>query len=148
MEEIMNGLTRKAKAEQEENEDEEDGEEEDHPIQRQVKRKRKATKKQPSNSIWALEFYGRNSVGSCGQTRSGAFKILAENYLDLDSHSSYETIQALLEETQITPAADDFEILTPKTLLGDADACLESLIQSSQDYERRRTEKRMPIIWV
>ncbi|KAK2998854.1 hypothetical protein RJ639_023825 [Escallonia herrerae] len=112
-------LTGKRKQNKKENEQGEGRKEEEDPIQRQVKRRRKVTKKQPGKHI------------------------LVENYLDLDSHSSFETIQELLEETQITPA-DDFEILTPKTLLRDADACLENLIRSSQDYERRRTDKRMP----
>ncbi|XP_043704134.1 AAA-ATPase ASD, mitochondrial-like [Telopea speciosissima] len=60
------------------------------------------------------------------------FKVLAKNYLDLDSHPLFETIHGLLDETQITPA-DVAENLMPKSLVGNAKMdCLEALIRALQ----------------
>ncbi|KAK9116946.1 hypothetical protein Sjap_015893 [Stephania japonica] len=57
------------------------------------------------------------------------FKVLAKNYLRLDSHNLFETIEQLLRETQMTPA-DVAENLTPKTASRDVEACLENLIEA------------------
>ncbi|KAF5190138.1 Aaa-atpase [Thalictrum thalictroides] len=63
----------------------------------------------------------------------GAFKVLAKNYLDLESHHLFETIKHLLEETQMTPA-DVAENLMPKTINGNfAELCLENLIQALEN---------------
>ncbi|KAJ4974173.1 hypothetical protein NE237_007347 [Protea cynaroides] len=43
------------------------------------------------------------------------FKVLAKNYLDLESHPLFNTIHGLMDETQITPA-DVAENLMPKSL--------------------------------
>ncbi|KAF6173548.1 hypothetical protein GIB67_042678 [Kingdonia uniflora] len=56
------------------------------------------------------------------------FKVLAKNYLDIDSHVLFETMRTLFKETQITPA-DIAENLMPKTFNGDAETSLKSLIQ-------------------
>ncbi|XP_042496496.1 AAA-ATPase ASD, mitochondrial-like isoform X2 [Macadamia integrifolia] len=60
------------------------------------------------------------------------FKVLAKNYLDLDSHPLFETIHGLIDETQITPA-DVAENLMPKSFGGNAKVdCLEALIRALQ----------------
>ncbi|KAG5527393.1 hypothetical protein RHGRI_028318 [Rhododendron griersonianum] len=58
-----------------------------------------------------------------------AFKVLARNYLDLESHHQYETIGKLLEETKMS-LADVAENLMPKFGDEDADACLANLIKA------------------
>lgn len=60
------------------------------------------------------------------------FKVLAQNYLNLDSHPLFGRIQQLIEETEITPA-DVAENLMPKASLATAEnvaACLDNLICS------------------
>ena len=57
-----------------------------------------------------------------------AFKVLAMNYLDLDSHELFETIAHLLGETNMTPA-DVAENLMPKSVIQDAESCLKNLIE-------------------
>ena len=56
-----------------------------------------------------------------------AFKVLAKNYLDLDSHHLFASIRRLMEETNMTPA-DVAEYLMPKTITDDPGTCLENLI--------------------
>ncbi|KAJ6694076.1 hypothetical protein OIU85_004828 [Salix viminalis] len=56
-----------------------------------------------------------------------AFKVLAKNYLLLETHHLYARIQELLGETKMTPA-EVAEHLMPKTLPGDDKVCLEGLI--------------------
>ncbi|CAO2816238.1 unnamed protein product [Amaranthus hypochondriacus] len=58
-----------------------------------------------------------------------AFKVLANNYLDVTSHPLFETIKGLLEETKVTPA-DVAENLMPKSLELDVDVCLENLVKA------------------
>ncbi|XP_068303395.1 AAA-ATPase ASD, mitochondrial-like [Pyrus communis] len=58
-----------------------------------------------------------------------AFKVLARNYLDLDSHELFETIARLLGETNMTPA-DVAENLMPKSVIQDAESCLKNLIEA------------------
>ncbi|KAF6146173.1 hypothetical protein GIB67_005821 [Kingdonia uniflora] len=57
------------------------------------------------------------------------FKVLAKNYLDIDFHILFETIEHLLLKTQITPA-DIAENLMPKTSNRDAETSLKNLIQA------------------
>ncbi|XP_043704598.1 AAA-ATPase ASD, mitochondrial-like [Telopea speciosissima] len=60
------------------------------------------------------------------------FKVLAKNYLDLDSHPLFETIHGLMGETQITPA-DVAENLMPKSLGENSKVdCLEALVSALQ----------------
>ncbi|KAJ7970934.1 AAA-ATPase [Quillaja saponaria] len=56
-----------------------------------------------------------------------AFKVLAKNFLDIDSHDFFGTIDKLMEETNITPA-DVSEYLMLKTT-ENVTSCLERLIQ-------------------
>ncbi|KAK9077838.1 hypothetical protein SSX86_006176 [Deinandra increscens subsp. villosa] len=60
------------------------------------------------------------------------FKVLAKNYLDLESHELFETIGQMLGETKITPA-DVAESLMPKSDEENADICLNKLIKSLED---------------
>jgi chaperone BCS1 len=60
-----------------------------------------------------------------------AFKMLAKNYLNIESHNLFGTICELLKEINITPA-DVAEHLMPKTASGDAEIYLKSLIQALQ----------------
>ncbi|XP_071733758.1 AAA-ATPase ASD, mitochondrial-like [Rutidosis leptorrhynchoides] len=61
-----------------------------------------------------------------------AFKVLACNYLDIESHELFGTIGRLLEETKMTPA-DVAENLMPKSVEEDADVCLKNLIKCLED---------------
>ncbi|KAK9116950.1 hypothetical protein Sjap_015897 [Stephania japonica] len=71
------------------------------------------------------------------------FKVLAKNYLDLDSHPLFETIQSLLQTTQMTPA-DVAENLTPKVVPWDVETCLNNLIEALKKVKeeaRLKTEE-------
>ncbi|KAK9116947.1 hypothetical protein Sjap_015894 [Stephania japonica] len=61
-----------------------------------------------------------------------AFKVLAKNYLGLESHHLFETIEQQLNEIEITPA-DVAESLTPKTAPRDVQACLRNLIEALEN---------------
>ncbi|XP_057983071.1 AAA-ATPase ASD, mitochondrial-like [Malania oleifera] len=80
-----------------------------------------------------------------------AFKILAKNYLDVDSHHLFGIVQRLLEETKVTPA-DVAENLMPKSAEEDATICLRNLIEAlekaneeaksiAEEEERMKAEK-------
>nr|XP_043606617.1 AAA-ATPase At3g28580-like [Erigeron canadensis] len=56
-----------------------------------------------------------------------AFKVLAKNYLYLESHELFDEIRVMLEETDMTPA-DVAENLMPKTSPGDPEMSLKNLI--------------------
>ncbi|KAM7267084.1 hypothetical protein ACFE04_009250 [Oxalis oulophora] len=58
-----------------------------------------------------------------------AFKVLAKNYLDIDTHKLYGKIEIMLGETKMTPA-DVAENLMYKSDDEDPGACLESLIEA------------------
>ncbi|KAG4958782.1 hypothetical protein AAZX31_13G051500 [Glycine max] len=72
-----------------------------------------------------------------------AFKVLAQNYLGLESHQLFPKIEKLLEETKMTPA-DVAENLMPKSLDEEVDTCLHNLIQalerSKVDLEKKKAE--------
>nr|GMD49583.1 AAA-ATPase At3g28580-like [Ipomoea batatas] len=57
-----------------------------------------------------------------------AFKVLAKNYLDIESHELFPEIRGLMGETKITPA-DIAENLMPKSSREKADTCLKRLIK-------------------
>ncbi|XP_071727442.1 AAA-ATPase ASD, mitochondrial-like [Rutidosis leptorrhynchoides] len=71
-----------------------------------------------------------------------AFKVLAKNYLGIESHKLFVTIGQLLRETNITPA-DVAENLMPKSPEESAEICLNKLITS---LERRKEKARMKAI--
>ncbi|CAL9086181.1 unnamed protein product [Musa textilis] len=58
-----------------------------------------------------------------------AFKVLANNYLGIDSHPLFDTIKGLMEEVKMTPA-DVAENLMIKSVKDDAGSRLEGLIQA------------------
>ncbi|GMY13554.1 aaa-atpase asd, mitochondrial [Fagus crenata] len=69
-----------------------------------------------------------------------AFKVLAKNYLDVDSHHLFATIGHMLEETKMTPA-DVAENLMPKSLYEDAEPCLEKLIEAIKTAKEEAIKK-------
>ncbi|KAG1347543.1 AAA-ATPase ASD, mitochondrial [Cocos nucifera] len=70
-----------------------------------------------------------------------AFKVLAKNYLDVDSHPLFGTIQDLMEEVKITPA-DVAENLMQKSVDEDAGSCLEKLIQAMNKAREEEASKQ------
>ncbi|WCJ20847.1 P-loop containing nucleoside triphosphate hydrolases superfamily protein [Euphorbia peplus] len=73
-----------------------------------------------------------------------AFQVLANNYLDVQSHELFSEIEKLLEETNITPA-DVAENLMPKSDEEDVEFCLKSLIaalkEAKADQEKKKAEE-------
>ncbi|KAI3707086.1 hypothetical protein L6452_25295 [Arctium lappa] len=70
------------------------------------------------------------------------FKVLARNYLDVESHELFPTIDRLLAETKITPA-DVAENLMPKSSEEDAGICLNNLIES---LEKAKEDARLKAV--
>nr|XP_043629388.1 AAA-ATPase At3g28580-like [Erigeron canadensis] len=70
------------------------------------------------------------------------FKVLAKNYLNLESHELFATISQLLEETKMTPA-DVAENLMRKTAEESVESCLSRLIKS---IENAKEEARLKVI--
>ncbi|KAF8010652.1 hypothetical protein BT93_J1336 [Corymbia citriodora subsp. variegata] len=74
-----------------------------------------------------------------------AFKVLARNYLGVESHPLFPTVRRLLEETKMTPA-DVAENLMPKLDDENEDACLEGLIEAlekaKQDARNKSEEEK------
>ncbi|XP_020231068.1 AAA-ATPase ASD, mitochondrial [Cajanus cajan] len=60
------------------------------------------------------------------------FKVLANNYLKLETHPLFDTIERLIGEVKITPA-DVAENLMPKSPLDDAHKCLSNLIEALEE---------------
>jgi len=81
-----------------------------------------------------------------------AFKELANNYLDVESHELYPKIEKLLGETNITPA-DVAENLMPKSDEEDEESCFKNLIEvleaakeedarkKAEEEEKKKTEE-------
>ena len=73
-----------------------------------------------------------------------AFKVLARNYLDVESHDLFPKIERLLGETDMTPA-DVAEYLMPKSDTEDADECLKNLVEAlektKEDAMRNKAEE-------
>ncbi|KAK0591042.1 hypothetical protein LWI29_034855 [Acer saccharum] len=66
-----------------------------------------------------------------------AFKVLAKNYLDIDSHELFAEIDSLLAETNMTPA-DVAENIIPKSREEEdniADSCLKNLIKALKEVK-------------
>ncbi|RDX68042.1 AAA-ATPase ASD, mitochondrial, partial [Mucuna pruriens] len=70
-----------------------------------------------------------------------AFKVLANNYLDVESHSLFPTIEKLLGETNMTPA-DVAETLMPKSVDEDVEACLQKLIKTLEKAKEEKASKK------
>ncbi|KAJ9672441.1 hypothetical protein PVL29_025879 [Vitis rotundifolia] len=71
-----------------------------------------------------------------------AFKVLARNYLNVESHHLFPKISELLREVDMTPA-DVAEHLTTKTLMKDAGIGLEGLISAIQRKKEARQKKKL-----
>ncbi|PON61076.1 Spastin [Parasponia andersonii] len=76
--------------------------------------------------------------------RFEAFKVLAKNYLDVESHDLFSKIERLLGETDMTPA-DVAENLMPKSDTEYKDECLQSLVEAlecaKKDAVRKKAEE-------
>ncbi|KAK1561928.1 hypothetical protein Q3G72_003259 [Acer saccharum] len=70
-----------------------------------------------------------------------AFKVLANNYLDIDSHKLYVKIESLLGETNMTPA-DVADNLMPKSDEEGVETCLNSLIEALMDAKKEGARKK------
>ncbi|KAI3505426.1 hypothetical protein L1887_27555 [Cichorium endivia] len=68
------------------------------------------------------------------------FKVLAKNYLDIESHELFPSISRLLEETNMTPA-DVAENLMPKSAEENAESCLKDLIKALENAKEEATLK-------
>ncbi|KAL6960691.1 hypothetical protein U1Q18_038455 [Sarracenia purpurea var. burkii] len=72
-----------------------------------------------------------------------AFKVLAKNYLNLESHCLFAKIREQLEEINMTPA-DVAENLMPKTVPVDVETCLLSLLgalEIAKEEARLKTDE-------
>lgn len=69
-----------------------------------------------------------------------AFKFLAKNYLEVESHELFEEIGGLLKEVSISPA-DVAENLMPKSDMDDADVSLKNLIQVLNGLKEQARKK-------
>lgn len=72
-----------------------------------------------------------------------AFKVLAKNYLELESHEMFGKIEELLGETKMTPA-DVAENLMPMSDEEDEEDCLKRLIEgleTAKEEARKKTEE-------
>ncbi|OIV90259.1 hypothetical protein TanjilG_11987 [Lupinus angustifolius] len=69
-----------------------------------------------------------------------AFKVLANNYLDIESHNLFPIIEKLLGETNMTPA-DVAENLMPKSFDEDSENCLNDLIKSLEEAKNKAEEE-------
>ncbi|XP_030481444.2 AAA-ATPase ASD, mitochondrial [Cannabis sativa] len=70
-----------------------------------------------------------------------AFKVLAKNYLDVESHDLFSTIERLLGETDMSPA-DVAENLMPKSDEDDADKCLKNLVDAIEIAKEEAVKKK------
>ncbi|CAF2007422.1 unnamed protein product [Brassica oleracea var. botrytis] len=74
-----------------------------------------------------------------GYCRFEAFKVLAKNYLEVETHELYGEIERLVEEIDMSPA-DVAENLMPKSDEEDAEVCLMRLVKSlEEERENLRT---------
>ncbi|CAA7051971.1 unnamed protein product [Microthlaspi erraticum] len=71
--------------------------------------------------------------------RFEAFKVLAKNYLEIDSHDLYGEIERKLGETDMSPA-DVAETLMPKSDEEDADICIKRLVKTLEE-EKEKAKK-------
>ncbi|XP_042002698.1 AAA-ATPase ASD, mitochondrial-like [Salvia splendens] len=64
------------------------------------------------------------------------FKVLAKNYIGVEWHELFPRIERLLGEVEMTPA-DVAENLMPRSLAGDAEECLESLVRALEAEQKK-----------
>ncbi|WMV58425.1 hypothetical protein MTR67_051810 [Solanum verrucosum] len=68
------------------------------------------------------------------------FKVLAKNYLRLDTHPIFESIEILMRETKIIPA-DVAENLMPSSPKEDAEKCLLKLVKALKQAKQLMIKK-------
>ncbi|WMV17472.1 hypothetical protein MTR67_010857 [Solanum verrucosum] len=68
--------------------------------------------------------------------RYEAFKVLAKNYLGIETHPLFQEIQRLLEEVDVSPC-DVAENLMPKNASGKPEICLENLLKVLKKAKRK-----------
>ncbi|MCE0482486.1 hypothetical protein HAX54_041283 [Datura stramonium] len=68
--------------------------------------------------------------------RYEAFKVLAKNYLGIETHPLFQEIQPLLEEVNMSPC-DVAESLILKNTSGGTEICLNNLIQSLKEAKEK-----------
>ncbi|CAE6071516.1 unnamed protein product [Arabidopsis arenosa] len=68
--------------------------------------------------------------------RFEAFKVLAKNYLEIESHDLYGEIKRLVEEVDMSPA-DVAENLMPKSEEEDVEICLKRLLMSLEEEKEK-----------
>ncbi|KAL3720191.1 hypothetical protein ACJRO7_005077 [Eucalyptus globulus] len=77
-----------------------------------------------------------------------SFKVLARNYLGIESHPLFTSVRQLLEGTEMTPA-DVAENLMPKSDDEDEEACLEGLIKAlekvKEDARKKSEEEKAAV---
>ncbi|XP_071712011.1 AAA-ATPase ASD, mitochondrial-like [Rutidosis leptorrhynchoides] len=71
-----------------------------------------------------------------------AFKVLAKNYLCVESNEMFDKIRVLLDEVEMTPA-DVAENLMPKTSPVDVEGCLKSLIDALEKTKEDEIKKKI-----
>ncbi|XP_074330681.1 AAA-ATPase At3g28580-like [Apium graveolens] len=79
-----------------------------------------------------------------------AFKVLAKNYLDIESHELFGKIEELLAEINISPA-DVAESLMVKSVVGDGENCLKCLIsvlKDAKDVSKANKEEKAEVVQV
>lgn len=65
------------------------------------------------------------------------FKVLAKNYLDLEEHTLFHSVEELIQEVEITPA-DVAENLMPKSAKEGPEQCLRNLICTLEETKSRK----------
>ncbi|GMN45789.1 hypothetical protein TIFTF001_014966 [Ficus carica] len=69
------------------------------------------------------------------------FKVLAKNYLNLETHQTFDKIESLMGETNITPA-NVAENLVPKSPRDDPEKCLSNLIRALEEAKEAAEKKK------
>ncbi|XP_016460218.1 AAA-ATPase At3g28510-like [Nicotiana tabacum] len=70
-----------------------------------------------------------------------AFKVLAKNYLDIETHPLFQQIQSLFEEVNISPC-DVAENLMLKNASGGPEICLNNLIQALEKAKEKTNKDK------
>ncbi|OMP05608.1 hypothetical protein COLO4_08708 [Corchorus olitorius] len=73
--------------------------------------------------------------------RSEAFKVLAKNYLDIDSHPLFGEIGQLLEETNMTPADVAENLMLKSDDHEETETCLKNLIEALEEARKKAEEE-------
>lgn len=68
------------------------------------------------------------------------FKVLARNYLEVEEHPLFQTVEELIGEVEITPA-DVAENLMRKSAKANAEQCLLDLICALEEAKNKKNEK-------